>query len=187
MKNQVRIIAGKWRGRKVAFPVVAGLRPTHDRIRETLFNWIQQTVIGANCLDLFSGSGALGFEALSRGASHVTFVDASSDVARTIKANAASFNASDDVTILNALVGGVSLKLAQAPFDIVFLDPPFDSDLLAQVIPWLEINHYLSDSAYVYIEAQRGKSIQNLPSNWESSRYKSTSTIDYYLFTRKLV
>ena len=120
--NQVRIIAGQWRGRKLSFPDVTGLRPTSDRIRETVFNWLATSLPGASCLDLFAGSGALGFEAASRGATRVVMVDRNRDVVRALRDNRQRLSASM-IKIVQQDAENY-LSAADGQFDVVFLDPP---------------------------------------------------------------
>src|SRR5262245_38024853 len=126
--GQVRIIAGKWRGRRLAVPDVKDLRPTPDRVRETLFNWLAPVIAGSRCLDLFAGTGVLGFEALSRGAAYVEMVDQSEKVMATLKEELAQFGA-NNAQIYRANVP-VQLKSPSEPFNIVFLDPPYNANLL---------------------------------------------------------
>jgi 16S rRNA (guanine966-N2)-methyltransferase len=181
--NSVRIIGGKWRGRKIAFPSIEGLRPTHDRIRETVFNWLMQDIVDANCLDLFAGSGALGFEALSRGATSVTFVDSNLKVCQSLKNNVGLFKTSAAI-ILQKEYQSIDRSSLQPPYDIVFLDPPFGKDILGGAITWLEQNALLSKQTKIYIEVEKNGLTVDFPDNWSCSRYKSTSTLDYYLFDR---
>src|SRR6187399_1285371 len=131
-RNRVRIIAGKWRSRIVKFPAAAALRPTPDRVRETLFNWLGQRLDGLACLDLFAGSGALGFEALSRGAARVVMVEASRESARNLSDNALALGATD----LEIVPGDALSYLARTAesFDVAFLDPPYASDLAARAL-----------------------------------------------------
>jgi 16S rRNA (guanine966-N2)-methyltransferase len=137
--NKVRIIGGLWRSRIIEFPDHTGLRPTPDRVRETLFNWLGQRLDEKICLDLFAGSGALGFEALSRGASEVVMVEQSASVARGLTENAQRLGM-DNATIVNADAMQY-LRGATQRFDVIFLDPPFNQSLLEQVlallVPWL--------------------------------------------------
>jgi 16S rRNA (guanine966-N2)-methyltransferase len=139
--NSVRIIGGKYRGRRLTFPDLPGLRPTPDRVRETLFNWLMHDIHGACVLDLFAGSGALGVEALSRGASHVTFVEKDSKASRIIRENLDYLKALSshyEVHQADALIYLASLSAltaCNAKFDLIFLDPPFGKDLLAQCLP----------------------------------------------------
>ena len=151
--NQVRIIGGEWRSRRIAFPDHEGLRPSADRVRETLFNWLGQDLSGERCLDLFAGSGALGFEALSRGAAAVVMVEKSRKVCAALRRNAELLGAknlqlhcADALEFATAAAGD-----ADARFDVVFLDPPFDSTLLAQALPLLA--PLLRPGARVYVES----------------------------------
>src|SRR5258705_4927341 len=148
-RNQVRIIGGEWRSRLIAFPPRADLRPTPDRVRETLFNWLGQDLSGKTCLDLFAGSGALGFEAASRGAKRVVMVERDPAAFRALRANMAALDA-----------GAVELKRADALeflhaddgfYDVVFLDPPFRADYLSRVLPALVAR--LAGGAMVHVEA----------------------------------
>lgn len=184
--NSLRIIGGKWRGRKIAFPSIEGLRPTHDRIRETLFNWLMHDIVDANCLDLFAGSGALGFEALSRGANSVTFVERDARAGRFLNETAA-FLDTKAAHIVQQAYQEINVVLLNRPFDIVFLDPPFDQGLLRDAIAWLMQNGILSAYAKIYIEVEKDGLEVNMPDNWQCSRHKSTSTLDYYLFSQSSV
>lgn len=174
-KNQVRIIGGNWRGRKLSFPDIAGLRPTGDRVRETLFNWLSPYLPGANCLDLFAGCGALGFEALSRGAKAVTFVERDMLAARAIADNCTLLNA-ENGTLLNADALQWVGQPAQQAFDIVFLDPPFNELLLEPAIIRLTENHYLQPGALVYVETARDV-VPNLPPDWQLVREKAAGMV----------
>jgi len=185
-QGSVRIIGGKWRGRKVKFPSFAGLRPTHDRIRETLFNWLNAYIAGSNCLECFSGSGALSFEALSRGANHVTLLEKSPVVMRSLQENVDRLTTKEQATILSADVPTQVPQLNSAPFDIVFLDPPFSKGLVQPTIHWLCKEDILKEHAFIYVEIERGHELLDLPDNWETYRHKHTSTIDYYLFRKML-
>lgn len=184
MVNQqgtVRIIGGHFRGKKIIFPIQASLRPTQDRIRETLFNWLMHDIVGANCLDLFTGTGVLSLEALSRGASHVTCVDSDMQAIHALKKNVVAFN-TEAVTLICAPYK--KALLIQAPFNIVFIDPPFQEQLHVPAAEWLESHHYLAEKALIYVEAKKGSAIEGLPKHWICSRHASTSTVDYYLFMR---
>lgn len=183
--GKVRIIAGKWRSRKITFPAIPGLRPTHDRIRETLFNWLMNDIEGATCLDLFAGSGVLGFEALSRGAKHVTFVDNSPEVIASLKKNVATLNVESFADIIQAECPDSLLTLKHAPFDIVFLDPPFFQNLIPATIDWLEGSNYLEAGALIYVEMEGSLSPLPLAVDWETFRWKKTSTLIYSLFKRQ--
>lgn len=132
--NAVRIIGGRWRSRVLHFPDIPGLRPTPDRVRETLFNWLGQRLDGWRCLDLFAGSGALGFEAASRGAAEVVLVERDSKALAALRENALKLEAGDGVRIQSADACGY-LNGACGLFDLILLDPPFDAGLLPGILP----------------------------------------------------
>lgn len=185
MQNQVRIIGGKWRSRKINFPDLPELRPTHDRIRETLFNWLIPYINGANCLDLFAGSGSLGFEALSRGATRVTFVDNARKVITAIKENAELLNA---VSLVETVLGECPKSippLVYSPFDIVFLDPPFHQNLVHQGLVWLEKMHYLEESALIYVEIEGELSISEIANGWNILKENNTASLNYALLQKR--
>ncbi len=148
--SQLRIIGGQWRSRRLPVAAVPGLRPTPDRVRETLFNWLQFDVPGARCLDLFAGSGALGFEALSREAAHVTLVEKSSLAFQQLQANVAVLKA-ERAELLNqdALV---YLKGDIEPFDLIFLDPPFRKGFVNEVMALILANGLLRPGGMIYLE-----------------------------------
>ena len=180
-RNQLRIIAGTWRGRKLAFAPVAGLRPTPDRVRETLFNWLGSSVHGARCLDLFAGSGALGLEAASRGAAAVMLVDADPLVVRTLREQA-SMLVARQVRIVQAACERY-LRGPCEPFDVVFLDPPYRQGVLPGCMELLERRGWLAPGAWIYLEAERGLEL-TLPANWEPYRSKTTGQVGYHLVRR---
>jgi 16S rRNA (guanine966-N2)-methyltransferase len=182
--NQLRIIAGAWRGRKLAFAPVAGLRPTPDRVRETLFNWLGSSVHGARCLDLFSGSGALGLEAASRGAAEVVLVDADPLVARTLHEQVRIMDARQ-VHIIQARCEHYLIGAAE-PFDLVFIDPPYRQGLLPECIGLIEHGGWLASDAWIYLEAERELELP-LPRNWEPYRSKTTGQVGYHLVRRSTV
>ncbi len=173
--GKCRIIGGEWRSRAITFPAVEGLRPTHDRVRETVFNWLSSYIAGAHCLDLFAGSGVFGFEALSRGAASVTFVEREKIVVDALKNNALLLNASN-AKIMYASFPDVVLQ--QSAFDIVFLDPPFQKNMLNDALRW--VVDYLKPGALVYFEAEKGLVI-DIPEGLNSYRYKSTASLQYGL------
>ena len=151
--NQIRIIGGKWRGRKLSFPDAEGLRPTADRVRETLFNWLAGRITGSRCLDMFAGSGALGFEALSRGASHCCFVDQNAAVLKQIQTNCVLLDATANSELL--LADASKPIDLEGRFDIVFLDPPFKGSELEACIDWLLTSSLLKPDALIYIETAK--------------------------------
>jgi len=181
-QNQLRIIAVSWRGRKLRFAPVPGLRPTPNRVRETLFNWLQPVIHGARCLDLYAGSGALGIEAASRGASAVVLVDRDPQVVRVLREQLQLLDAGQ-VQVLQADVGSW-LSGTPEPFDIVFLDPPFRAGLLSAAIGQLEAGGWLAPEAWIYLEAEQGL-VPDLPDNWELYRSKRAGQVGYHLARRR--
>lgn len=176
----LRIIGGSWRGRKLRFPAAAAIRPTPDRVRETLFNWLGAATHGARCLDLFAGSGALGLEALSRGAAHATFVEVYEAAARALRARLVEWQASnarvERADALRYLAG------AAQPYDIVFLDPPFASLLLPRAAALLEERHWLSGGARIYVECAARQGLPPVPQSWQLLRAKQAGEVGYHLF-----
>jgi 16S rRNA (guanine966-N2)-methyltransferase len=183
MQGFVRIIAGEWRGRRLKVPDIKDLRPTPDRVRETLFNWLAPYIRGANCLDLYSGSGVLGFEALSRGAKYVEMVDQSAEVIKLLKEELSGFGV-ENASIYQATVPN-GLHPAANPFDIVFLDPPYQADLLLPSCRYLEEHHYLANSAYIYLEAKGDIKDNDLPQNWRFIKSKKAGQVHYHLAYRE--
>jgi 16S rRNA (guanine966-N2)-methyltransferase len=175
--NRLRIIGGRWRGSRIVFPPLAAIRPSPDRVRETLFNWLQQPIVGARCLDLFAGSGALGLEALSRGAAHVTFVDREPQIGRHLLQTLERLG-SREATVV---VEDAQRFLSRPPhlFDIVFLDPPFDSGVLEQVGSRLQ--GWLAPGAWVYVECPADRSLTMLPAHWAVQRTKRAGQVGYHL------
>ena len=148
--SQLRIIGGEWRSRRLPIASVPGLRPTPDRVRETLFNWLQITVPGARCLDLFAGSGALGFEALSRGAATVVMVEKHPAAFAQLQANRTTLQA-DDIELLHT-DGLAFLQTSPKPFDLIFLDPPFRQGLVSEALQLIREHNLLSEGGVVYLE-----------------------------------
>jgi 16S rRNA (guanine(966)-N(2))-methyltransferase RsmD len=172
--NKVRIIGGAWRSRLIAFPPRAELRPTPDRVRETLFNWLGQDLTGKVCLDLFAGSGALGFEAASRGARRVVMVERDPEAWRALLANSAMLAATTvELKRADALE---FLRADTGRYDVVFLDPPFRTDYLAQVLPAL--GPRLAAGALVHIEAPAAPA---LPPEWEIRRSGRAGAVTHQL------
>lgn len=156
--GRVRIIAGEWRGRRIAVPEGTSVRPTPDRVRETLFNWLQRSLPGARCLDLFAGTGVLGFEALSRGAAHVTFIERDAKLVAALAETARMLRTEPEIVRRDALA--FLREPPSARFDIVFLDPPFAepiAPLLELLPPWL------APHAVVYVERGRGEGLPDAP------------------------
>jgi 16S rRNA (guanine966-N2)-methyltransferase len=184
----VRIIGGEWRSRRLNFPDIEGLRPTPDRVRETLFNWLQSVTPAARCLDLFSGSGALSFEALSRGAAQATLVDASSQACRALQANLNQLKAQNAAVCEADAIAWLESQPRDmaAPFDLVFVDPPFRKGLVKPITELLESRHLLSDQAFIYIEAESELGAPSVPDNWQLHREKQAGQVSYRLYTRAI-
>ncbi len=178
--NTLRIIGGDWRGRKLEFPPSPNLRPTGDRIRETLFNWLAPDIRGSRCLDLFAGSGALGLEALSRGASHCTFLETSAIAINVIGNHLTQLNAGGRGRVVNTN----ALFWQDDPFDIVFVDPPFSEGLAIDSLSHLINNRLLTDGALVYLEVPSTTSLENLPTCLSVVRDKRTGSVRYLLLEK---
>lgn len=181
--GQIRIIGGQWRGRKLPVPDSPGLRPTTDRVRETLFNWLAPVIQQARCLDGFAGSGALGFEALSRYAAHVTLLENERSIARQLEQNAVLLK-TDNARIINT---NTLNWLAQAgePYDVVFLDPPFRRDLLNQTLTLLEQQGWLAPEAWIYVETEVENGELEIPVTWTLHREKVAGQVAYRLYIRQ--
>jgi 16S rRNA (guanine966-N2)-methyltransferase len=179
--SRLRIIGGQWRGRKLVFAPAPGLRPTPDRVRETLFNWLAPFVHGARCVDLFAGSGALGLEALSRGAAYCDFVDASEGAVRQIEAHLATLGAGEKGRC-HAIPALQFLQRAASGYDIVFIDPPFDSDLLARACALLAGRQLLNEGALVYTESAAEGGPPLVPPGWNLHREKRAGGVGFRLF-----
>ena len=178
----IRIISGLWRGRKLPVHNAEGLRPTTDRVKETLFNWLAQDVVKAKCLDLFAGSGSLGFEAASRQADKVTLVEMNSHVYRQLTTNMESLR-TNNLEVFNddALL---FLEKVGQPYDIVFIDPPFRQNILQRALDLLEHNGWLAENAIVYVETEKELELDGIPKNWHLFREKTAGQVTYRLFER---
>jgi 16S rRNA (guanine966-N2)-methyltransferase len=174
-----RIVGGRLRGRRLPIPSESGLRPTADRIRETLFNWLAPVIPGARCLDAFAGSGALGFEAMSRGAGEVVLIEQSGTVVRQLEANARRL----EMTGMRIVRGDAIrwLEGSGQPFDIVFLDPPFAQALWLPAIERLVSGGWLKSGSRVYIETPTRIGFPDLPSDWELVRDKTAGQVRFGL------
>lgn len=181
--RQLRIISGLLKGRKIQFPNVAAIRPTPDRVRETLFNWIALDLPGSYCLDLFAGSGAIGFEALSRGAAEVTFVDQSNEVIQHLHQYLKKFNCTNANVIHADSLQPIAVP--KNPFDFVFLDPPFGKDFLEPVANWLNDAKYLAANANIYIESEQEINTYNLPKQWKILKNLVAGNVHYSLLVNE--
>ncbi|HET7649464.1 MAG TPA: 16S rRNA (guanine(966)-N(2))-methyltransferase RsmD [Gammaproteobacteria bacterium] len=177
-RNEFRIIGGNWRRRRLPFPPLPGIRPSPDRVRETLFNWLQGWLPGARCLDLFAGSGALGLEALSRGAASCVFVDQERAAIDALRAHVATLQAHGAGLIQADAM--VYLSGSAQAFDLVFLDPPFASDLLPRVLARLSTDGWLAPGARVYMECPAGH-MPVLPAGWVMLRESRAGNVAYGL------
>jgi 16S rRNA (guanine966-N2)-methyltransferase len=157
-----------------------GLRPTSERIRETLFNWLTPDIHGMRCLDLFAGSGALGFEALSRGAASVVFVEKAPGVAKTLRVSIGTLDAGDATVVRTDAHGFLKSDIPQK-FDLVFLDPPFADDLLEDLCRLLAGSGCLAAGARIYLEQERNQTVPTLPKGWAFIREKTTGNVRYSL------
>lgn len=182
-RNQLRIIAGQWRGRRLAFPDVAGLRPTGDRIRETLFNWLAPHLVGSRCLDAFAGSGALGFEALSRGAREVVMIERDASAFAQLTASKEALGASGATLIKADTLAWLREQAGGKPFDLVFLDPPFAEMLLQAAVAGLSDGALLAPGALIYIETAANAPLA-IPEDWQTLREKATGGIHCRLLRR---
>ncbi|SMF12404.1 16S rRNA (guanine966-N2)-methyltransferase [Alteromonadaceae bacterium Bs31] len=178
--SAVRIIGGQWRGRKLEVLDAEGLRPTGDRIRETLFNWLMTEVHGARCLDLFAGTGALGLEALSRGAAHVQFAEFNTGAAARLKHNLEILNCHSGSVYLGD--GLQFLGQIEDTYQLIFLDPPFASNLWQQALDIITERQLLSENGLVYIEAPKNKSF--IPLGWQCIKQKNSGEVSYGLYQR---
>lgn len=180
--GQIRIIGGQWRGRKLPVPDSPGLRPTTDRVRETLFNWLAPSMVSARCLDCFAGSGALGLEALSRYASETTLIEMERGVAQQLQQNLATLKAANaKVVNTNTLT---FLNQPGTPHDIVFVDPPFRKGLLDDTLRLLEDNGWLADDALIYVESEVENGLPPVPLHWDLHREKVAGQVAYRLYHR---
>ncbi|MDR0183260.1 16S rRNA (guanine(966)-N(2))-methyltransferase RsmD [Lysobacter arvi] len=179
--GKVRIIGGRWRGTRLAVPEVAGLRPTSDRVRETLFNWLMPMLPGARVLDLFAGSGALGFEALSRGAAGAVLLERDPALAAALRATAARLPGGEAATVANA--DALAWLDTQPPggFDLAFVDPPFAAGLWEAVLPG--IARIVKPDGWLYVEAPHEAAFA-LPADWRPHREGRTREVRYALYRR---
>ncbi len=183
MTSGLRIIGGEWRSRRISFAAIDGLRPTPGRVRETLFNWLQFSITGARCLDVFAGSGILGIEAVSRGAASALLIESNVRACAAITA-AIQALATQRVQLLQ---GNAIVLLATAPkdgYDIVFLDPPFRMGLVSMVVDRLESYGWVVSGSKVYIEQERDSRFLELPPNWRILKRQNAGDVAYYLCER---
>lgn len=182
MKNQLRIIGGEWKRRQLAFASIEGLRPTPDRVRETLFNWLMWDVQNSKVLDLCAGSGALAFEALSRGAAQVVMIEPNRTQAEFLQQNLELLRVTKAQAQLKVSTAQQALNSLKGQFDLVFLDPPYSLDL------WEELSHLsdplISENALIYVEADRDLNILKLPNSWQKIKDTKAGTVRAGLYRK---
>ncbi|MGH8719585.1 MAG: 16S rRNA (guanine(966)-N(2))-methyltransferase RsmD [Burkholderiales bacterium] len=173
-RNRVRIIGGIWRSRVITFPARAGLRPTPDRVRETLFNWLGQNLTGRRCLDLFAGSGALGFEAASRGAAQVVMVDRDREVCSALEKSARALNATQVTIACEDALG--FLARDRRHFDVIFLDPPYASNAFVKILPL--VPRHLSEEGVLYVESSAAHLLSD---DWQVLREQRAGQVRFLI------
>jgi 16S rRNA (guanine966-N2)-methyltransferase len=179
-RGRLRIVAGIWRSRVLEIPDLPGLRPTSERIRETLFNWLAPNIAGARCLDLFAGTGALGLEALSRGAASAVFVEKSKAATDTLRKNIATLEADGAQVKMAAAIEFLN-SAGHDSFDVVFLDPPFAHDNVGELCRLIDEQGLLAGGAHVYLEQDRGRPEPSLPMGWSVIKNRTAGNVRYTL------
>lgn len=182
-QGQLRIIGGQWRSRQFDFPMAHGLRPTPNRVRETLFNWLAPYIEGAKVLDVFAGSGALFLEALSRGAASALALDLNSEAINSLRGHLLTLRCDNGQLLQSDALRHLEQQPA-TPFDVVFLDPPFSQNLLLPACTRLEEKGWLANEAWVYTESENPPSSLGLPGNWRLHREQKAGQVYYALWQR---
>lgn len=184
MTGSFRVIAGKWRSRRLSFPAVEGLRPTTDRVRETVFNWLASDIDGARVLDVFAGSGSLGIEALSRGADSVTFIERDRSAAQALRENLSLLQGNGEVVQNDALEWLKSGLLASSPvqYDLILLDPPFRKGLLDDCLELLSQSEIIKTGTLIYLELEKERNDLPLPPDWRRLKEKVAGQVSYCLY-----
>ncbi|STY63576.1 16S rRNA (guanine(966)-N(2))-methyltransferase RsmD [Mannheimia haemolytica] len=175
--GEVRVIAGLWRGRKLPVLNAEGLRPTTDRVKETLFNWLMHDIAHSRCLDCFAGSGSLGIEALSRQAQAVVFLEKFANAANQLKKNLQALKSEEGSVIHTDTLSYLAQKNNGEPFDIVFIDPPFHQGFVPQVISLLAENNWLAPNAILYVETEKNHPPLELPQGWQILKEKTAGMV----------
>lgn len=179
--GELRIIGGDWRSRKLRFPDAGGVRPSPARTRETLFNWLNFQIAGSDCLDLFAGSGALGLEALSRGAASTTLVDHTPALASALRDNLRLLKSDKGVVVCQGVESFLTNR-QRPPFDIVFMDPPFRQGWLERLFPLLESGQWIKPGGWVYVEHESERATPTTPAGWMLHRQKTAGQVTYSLY-----
>lgn len=180
--GSIRVISGQFRGRKLPVLNAEGLRPTTDRMKETLFNWLMPYIADSDCLDMFAGSGSLGIEALSRYANHCLFLELDKTAANTILTNLSTLNVTNAGASVMQGDAFTSCQQLTQQFDLVFIDPPFHHGLVPKSIEALDKNGVLRDQSVVYIECEMNNSSYSTPDNWRCIKEKNTQSVSSRLF-----
>ena len=183
MKNQLRIIGGEWKRRQLPFASIDGLRPTPDRVRETLFNWLMWDIQNTNVLDICAGSGALAFEALSRGASQVVMIEPNTQQAKFLKDNLELLKVTNQRAKLKIATAQQTLPTLKDQFDVVFLDPPYSLDLWEELA--ILADPLIKNDGFIYIEADRDLSQLKIPSSWIQIKNTKAGTVRAGLYQKK--
>lgn len=182
--GDVRVISGKWRGRKLPVFNAEGLRPTPDRVKETLFNWLMQHIDGATVLDCFAGSGSLAIEALSRHAKFASLIERDRSLANHLSQNLQRLNGAN-AEVINQDCLAFLAKTATKRYDIVFIDPPFHKDFAQTCCQALENKGWLADAAFIYLEVEQELNVNFIPSNWLLIKHQQTGQLAYRLYQRQ--
>lgn len=175
--GEVRIIAGLWRGKKLPVLTADGLRPTTDRVKETLFNWLMTDVAGSHCLDCFAGSGSLGFEALSRQAEAVIFLEKFADAAKLLQKNLQALKSDAGLVVQTDSLHYLNQTNPHSPFNLVFVDPPFQQGFVPPILALLQKNHWLAENALIYVETEQNHPPLILPTGWEIIKEKQAGQV----------
>ena len=176
----IKVIAGKWRGRNISMPLDSDIRPTPNRVRETLFNWLQPVITGARCLDLYSGSGSLGIESLSRGAKEVTFVDIEKRYLDNIKSNIMRFGEYDSAKYICFDVDNMLSAESSVQYDVIFIDPPYFKNFLSKSLQGLTSCGIVAKDALIYCEKHKKDNII-IPDDFIIFRHKQYASVEFYL------
>jgi len=185
-QSQLRIIAGRWRGRKISFPTNLSIRPSPDRVRETVFNWLAPYIMNSRCLDLYAGSGALGFEALSRGSSSLVFVDIEQAIINTFEIHHQTLKIESEigenaVTYVKSDAQAYLSTLDDTKFDLIFLDPPYQQDMIPAIINIIDSKELVNSDGIIYIEMAKSETFPEVPANWKLIKNKVMSQVACYL------
>ena len=184
INGSIRIIAGQWRGRKLPVRDAEGLRPTTDRTKETVFNWLMNHILEARCLDAFAGSGGLGLEALSRYAAHVTFIEKDANTAKQLRDNLVTLKCDNTKALLIEQEASVALQRLTTPYDIVFIDPPFNKGLAAPFIQQIQSQQLLTSDGLLYVETERSLALNPEEMGFSVLKQKSTDQVVYQLWQK---